>query len=86
VYVAAAQSRMQSRLPSTPPPSFQRSAAELAIAAAVFAAGALGADGHEQAVTKQDQEVCLGKDLYPLRRWQEEGSGTSAAIAPHVRS
>jgi len=62
----------------------ERSAAETAIRPTVFAAGALRADWHEQAVTQQKQEVVLREDLDPIHRGEEPSPSASASVTAQI--
>jgi len=63
----------------------QRSVAETAIRPPVFAASALGADRHKQAITQQKLEVVLRNGHDPVSRREEVGPSASAAVTANIR-
>jgi len=67
-------------------PPVKRSAAEPAIRPTMFAAGALRANGHKQAIAQQDQEMVFRNSPYPFHWQKQEGSCTSATVTPHISS
>ena len=62
----------------------QRSVAKPAIWPTVFAAGALLADGEQQAVAQGDSEVFVRHGHDTVDRGKKEGAGPSTAMRPDI--